>query len=98
MEIPHLCPLSPIKIQHSEWELGELLEMEIHIKTQTNCQHVPELKTWVLSGPVKGSTPLLMACDRGHLEAVKRIVEKWQMEVNSTGVYYFFDHLSSKLF
>ncbi len=90
METPHLCPMSLIKIQHSKWELGDLLEIEHHITTQTNCQHPTELKHWVLSKPVEGSTPLLMACDRGNLDSVKHIVEKWQVDVNATGAYYIF--------
>jgi len=32
-----------------------------------------------------------MACDRGNLDSVKHIVEKWQVDVNATGAYYIFN-------
>jgi len=100
MEVP-LCPLLHIKIQHSNWELVDLLTIEEHIATETNCQH-PQLNTWVLSEPVKafswlvlkgsqeGSTPLLMACDKGNFDSVKHIVENWGVNINATASFYFF--------
>ncbi len=71
---PDPCPLiTGLTLHGSKWKLSDLLKLEWHIATQTTCQH-PKLKNWVLSEPLQGSTPLLMACAKGNLKSVKRIV------------------------
>jgi len=37
---------------------------------------------------MEGSTPLLMACCKGKIASVKRIVEFWKVDVNTAAVFY----------
>jgi len=63
--------------------LRQVEEIEDHISASTSCHH-PPLKDLVCS---RGTTPLLLACSYGDLEAVKRIVEYWEVSVEATAVY-----------
>jgi len=97
LDQPGPCPLTGLALQSSKWELGDLKKMEKHISTQTTCQHT-QLKNWVLPEPLQGSTPLLMASDKGNIESVKHIVENWGVDVNATAVYYYkYTKKSSKI-
>jgi len=71
-----------------KWNLKEVKEIEHHVKTSTNCQH-PRLEDLVVTGLCENerSTPLLMACRHGDLEAVKRIVDVWGINVCTATVH-----------
>jgi len=66
--------------------LRQVQEIENHIST-SSCHH-PQLKDLVCHGKIDGTTPLLLACQHGELEAVKRIVELWGVDVRDTAVYH----------
>jgi len=70
-----------------KWNLEEVVAIEEHIKTATSCQH-PPLEDLVVTGISESqiSTPLLMACQHGDLEAVKRIIEIWGVNVSTAAV------------
>lgn len=71
-----------------KWSLKEVKEIENHIKTTTSCQH-PPLEEIIVTGlqEYQRSTPLLMACKYGDLEAVKLIVEGWGINVCTPAVH-----------
>jgi len=76
------CPLDPSTTFTSKrWTLEEVKEIEAHVRTACSCPHVPHpsLQDLVVTGleEHERSTPLLMACLHGDLEAVKRIVDGW---------------------
>jgi len=76
------CPLDPSTTFTSKrWTLEEVKEIETHVNTACSCPHGPHpsLQDLVVTGleEHERSTPLLMACLHGDLEAVKRIVEEW---------------------
>jgi len=86
------CPLDPSTIFTSKiWTLNGVKEIESHIKTACSCPHGPHpsLQDLVITGleEFQRSTPLLMACLHGNLEAVKRIVEGWGINVCKTNVH-----------
>jgi len=87
-----LCPLNPQMFRSEQpMEMEHLKEIEEHVKSnRTDCPHLP-LKYLVFhdNSPIKGSTPLLMACFYGELASVKRIVEYWGVDVNLPSIYYF---------
>lgn len=71
------CPLSPGNLvdQHCSWlrkvmDIVYLKEIELHVGASTSSVH-PELKNLVLSGPLDGSTPILMACQDNNLIALQ---------------------------
>lgn len=67
---------------------NDLRKIVLH-QNQGNCdQPHPALKDLSLSGSLEGSTPLLVACEDGHLNAVRLMVESWEADVNRAGVYY----------
>jgi len=69
-------------------DLSLLLEVEEHVlSSDINCPHA-QLKDLNLSAPLEGSSLLLLACDRGNLESVKRIVENWAIDAGTPAVYY----------
>ena len=83
-----LCPLDRSKTFPSmKWNLEEVLEIEEHIKSTTSCQH-PPLEDLVITSKSGSqiSTPLLMSCQYGDLEAVKRIIEIWGVNVSTAAV------------
>lgn len=73
------CELIPMKLLQVE-------EIESHTATDS-CSHQP-LKNLIFKGPLEGTTPLLLACHYGDLEAVMRIVDIWAVDVQKTAKYY----------
>ena len=71
-----------------KWTLEDVKAIENHLKTANSCSH-PPLLDLVVAGLQEHhrSTPLLMACCNGDLEAVQRIVEVWGVNVCTAGVY-----------
>jgi len=65
-------------------------EMEQHVSSAGPCIH-PPLKELVLHGSFDGSTPLLLACEEGHLDAVERIVQVWHVHINAAANFYHLD-------
>jgi len=73
-----------------KWNLKEVKKIEYHVKNASKrCQH-PTLQDLVVKGLYEDerSTPLLMACQHGDLKAVKRIVERWRVNVSISAVHY----------
>jgi len=66
--------------------LRQVMEIENHVTT-SSCHH-PQLKNLVCHGAIDGTTPLLLACSYGELEAVQRIVEFWEVDVRTSASYY----------
>jgi len=87
------CPLSPERIRsllksRVSIDLSVLLEIEKHVSsTDLDCPHA-QLKDLNLSEPLEGSSLLLLACDRGNLESVKRMVGNWGVHAGTTAAYY----------
>jgi len=85
------CPLDPSTfLRKSEPFLGSihLNAIEDHVSTCKSCPH-PPLNQFVFGeGPLKGSTPLLLACHFGKLLSVKHMIESWQVDVQASGTYY----------
>ena len=85
------CPLDPYVIAglplQTRMNLARVLEIKLHVSSAGPCIH-PSLKDVFLHGPYDGSTPLLLACEEGHLEAVTHIVEEWGADVNAAANYY----------
>jgi len=69
MEANLQCPLDPFVMDQLEdkMNLARVLEIESHISS-SSCIH-PPLKDIVLHGTLDGSTPLLVACQEGHLDS-----------------------------
>jgi len=69
-------------------ELCNLKEIENHataaIPANSDCSH-HSLKDVVFVG---GSTPLILACQFGKLNAVKHIIEVWGVDVNASATYF----------
>lgn len=82
------CPLDP-KILDKGFKMGlrRVKAIETHVTAAGNCAH-PPLKELVLQGLLKDSTPLLFACAQGNLVVVKRIVERWEVDLNAVATYY----------
>ncbi len=90
------CPL----VYHDKDEIvmttSRLKEIEDHISTSNSigCFHPPLKKLELIfkgdlqKGPLKGSTPLLMACHDGELDSVKHILENWGVDVQTGATYY----------
>ncbi len=85
------CPMDPSKTFTSmKWNLKEVKKIEYHVKNASKrCQH-PTLQDLVVKGLYEDerSTPLLMACQHGDLKVVKRIVERWSVNVSTSAVHY----------
>jgi len=85
------CPLDPATFISKKWTLEEVIEIENHVHTASSCPHGPHpsLQDLVVTGleEHERSTPLLMACLHGDLEAVKRIAEVWGEDLNALNVY-----------
>ena len=68
------CPFKPLT--SISWmprmRLCQVIEIEKHSST-SSCHH-PPLKDVVFHGAMDGTTPLLLACSHGDLDAVKHIV------------------------
>lgn len=82
------CPLSESYVVFKKMRpfgLRQVREIEDHITSSSRSCHHPPLKDLVC---YKGTTPLTMACKYGDLEAVKRIIQFWQADIQATGVYY----------
>jgi len=88
------CPLDPFVMLQLETQmnLARVIEIEKHVSSGV-CIH-PALKHLVLHGSFEGSTPLLLACQEGHLDAVKHIVENWGTDLQTSARYY--QHLDYK--
>ncbi len=86
LTVQHQCPLDPSRLEFMKWTCHDLREIEDHISAG-NCPH-PPLKHLVLKGSLEGSTPLLLACQNGQLDSIKRIVKLWRVNVRSSGVYH----------
>jgi len=82
------CPLDP-KIFEGRGKMGltRVKAIEKHISARGICCH-PPLKELALNGPLASSTPLLLACADGNLVVVKRIVERWGVNVDAASTYY----------
>lgn len=76
-------------------DLSQMHRIEDHISMETCCPH-PMLKDLVLTGKLEGSTPLLLACYGGYLNAVKLAVEMWGADVNSPAVFYVYPGADNK--
>lgn len=72
-------------------DISYLKEIERHVLSNNN--HHPRLKNLVLSGPLEGSTLLLVACQDDNLEAVRYMVEKWHVDVRTPATHYDFRQL-----
>ena len=85
---PHQCPLDPYLILHlkTRMNLARVIEIEDHVSSGV-CIH-PSLKDLVLHGSFEGSTPLLVACQEGHLDAVNYIVQVWGADFRVPARYY----------
>ncbi len=88
--IPQLCPFSAIETIN--WgSVEELRKIQLHIQ-QGNCFHLhPPLNQITLAygyGPII-STPLLEACEKNNLDAVKMVVEEWGVDVNESAAYHY---------
>jgi len=86
------CPLDPsTTFTSKQWTLEEVEEIENHVQTASSCPHGPHppLQDLVVTGlqEFQRSTPLLMACSHGDLEAVKRIVERWGINVCKANIH-----------
>jgi len=85
------CPLDPSTTFTSKrWTLEEVKEIEAHVRTASSCPHGPHpsLQDLGVTGleEHERSTPLLMACLHGDLEAVKRI-EGWGVNLCKSNVH-----------
>ncbi len=87
METNLQCPLDPFVMDQlkNKMSLARVQEIENHISSQT-CVH-PPLKDLILHGDLDGSTPLLLACEEGHIDSVKRIVEDWGVNPREAAIY-----------
>jgi len=86
------CPLAPnafakLRFQ-TRMNLARVKEIEQHVSSGGPCIH-PPLKELILHGFFDGTTPLLLACQEGHLDAVQHIIATWGADVNAAGIYYF---------
>lgn len=84
-----MCPLHPSKtFSFAYWTLEKVQEIESHINTATTCRH-SLLKNLKVKGLEKyqKSTPLLMTCSDGNLEAVKQIVKGWGVNVSKAAAH-----------
>lgn len=85
------CPLEPSKFRellNSDQPFVLTLDaIEKHISTNSQCHH-PPLKDIILHGRFEGTTLLHIACHYGNPDYVKRMVEKWGMDMEATAVYY----------
>jgi len=59
-----------------------------HLISNTICRIHPPLKDLFLQGTFDGSTPLILACEEGHLDSVVHIIEVWGANVRSAADYY----------
>jgi len=66
--------------------LARVMEIEQHVSSAGPCIH-PPLKELVLHGSYDGSTPLMLACEEGHLDAVERILG-WGTDSNAVANFY----------
>lgn len=83
------CPWLTKFLLDINWsDFIDLCLIDVHyVFDGCSLQH-PILKEIVLTGSLQGSTPLLVACGKGSLEAVRWIVEEWQADVNRAAIYY----------
>jgi len=85
------CPLTRQTFITLEEPMGihHLLKLEEHVAANSpDCPH-PPLKDSFFNYPIRGSSPLLLACYYGELASVERIVEHWKVDVNEAAIYYF---------
>ncbi len=84
------CPLAPYVIDslplQTRMNLARVMEIEQHVSSAGPCIH-PPLKELVLHGSYDGSTPLMLACEEGHLDAVERILG-WGTDINAVANFY----------
>ncbi len=84
----HQCPLDPTVIFSAKECHDFIMEIEMHAVTSTDCCKHPSLKELVFKGALAGSTPLIVACHYGDFDAVERIIEGWEADVNKAAVYH----------
>jgi len=93
------CLLDQIMLDPKEWTVWDMIQIENHISAGT-CPNVhPPVRDLA---KVKGglSTCLLRACDeaQGYLGSVKKIIEEWGVNVNSTSTHFLdprrMDHMT----
>ena len=64
-------------------------KMEEHLREPSvHCKHPPRQQFVFLHQHIRGTTPLLLASQQGNIEAVKYLVETWEIDVNTTATYY----------
>jgi len=68
-----------------KWKVKDLKAIEDHVSSRTKCHHPPYLKDLHLTGCLIES-PLLKACWHGDLDAVRRIVERWGVDIQATSI------------
>ena len=66
-----------------------LKEIEDHVATISNCHHPPLKYVKIDDDWYTGTTPLILACQYRELDAVKRIVECWGVDVRASAKYFF---------
>jgi len=76
-------------------KLHHLKEIEDHVAT-SNCPHPPLKFLKIDDDRHPGTTPLILACQLGELDAVKRIVEFWGVDVCVSAKYFFNLNLTTK--
>lgn len=86
------CPLNISLNSHFVDEdqimnIAHVKEIEKHTSHRA-CPHPPR-EDLVLRGSLKDTTPLVLACQKGHFDYVKHIIEVWGTDVNSAGNYYY---------
>jgi len=69
-------------------KLCHVKEIEHHFSS-SKCSLHSHLKGLIINvHPALGTTPLILACHYGELESVKRIIESWGVDMNTSAKYY----------
>jgi len=76
-------------------QLHHLNKIETHLSSAScHCSQL-SLKDFVFGeGPIRGTTPLILACKNGELGLVKHLIEIWRVNVNATAKYFMTKKLS----
>ena len=82
------CPIEYYDNLSDEVKPRHLKAIEDHVATN-NCPHPPLKYVKIDDDWYTGTTPLILACQYGELNAVKRIVECWGVDVQASAKYFF---------